>query len=58
MTRLPLRDRRGEHVGDALVDDEDACLSAYAWHRHAQGYAHAQINGRAAHMPFANEARR
>jgi hypothetical protein len=39
MVQIPLRNRRGEAIAYALVDDDDAAQAEHRWHLSAQGYA-------------------
>jgi len=39
MIEIPLRNRKGEAIAMALLDDTDAHLAALAWHLDASGYA-------------------
>lgn len=39
MVRIPLRDRTGEVIAHALVDDCDSGLAEQRWYRHSAGYA-------------------
>ncbi len=37
--RIPLHNRAGDQIGEALISPEDADLRLHRWHRNAAGYA-------------------
>lgn len=50
MIRLRLRNRAGEVVAEALIDDEDAALASYGWVLNSNGYAWRSIMGGRRHV--------
>lgn len=40
MVRLPLHNRNGDVIAEALVDEDDASLASYSWCRHSEGYVY------------------